>query len=370
MIHSPLRRPRALRHAAVWFGALLGLAVAHAALADDALDPKLRNEARSAIARGLDFLKARQSADGSWSRSVGVTALVAKGFLASPLGYRDADPAVAKSIAFLMAHRRPDGSITEGDVNQGYNTATALSALVATHNATHQPVVQAAAGYLKTIQIDEGEGYQPKHTWYGGVGYSDDGNPDMSNQYLALSALRDAAVDPKDPVWQKALKFINRSQNRSESNDQKWAGNDGGFIYMPGANTGPFKGTESYGTMTSAGLITLLYSGVDRADPRIQDAYRWIRNHYTLDTVPGTDLKDGLYYFYHAFAQCMLAYGEPTLVDGKGARHNWRNELAAKLLSLQRNDGSWVNKDSALWWQDNPELVTAWTVNALNFVLQ
>ena len=45
----------------------------------------------------------------------------------------------------------------------------------------------------------------------------------MSNVYIALEGLKAASTDPKDPVWQKALVFVNRSQNRSESNDQKWA---------------------------------------------------------------------------------------------------------------------------------------------------
>lgn len=367
---AALLRPLAVRRLAFVSAALLAAVSLSAPAADDTMDAKMRERASVSAERGLEFLRGRESADGSWSKSVGVTALALHAFLASPHRYTEQDEFIAKPIAFLLAHRRPDGSITESDVNQGYNTATAVSALIATRNARYRPDIDAGTKYLRKIQIDEAKGYKRNHAWYGGIGYSDDGTPDMSNQYLALTALRDAAVDPKDPVWGKALKFISRSQNRSESNDQKWAGNDGGFVYMPGANLPPFKGTESYGTMTSAGLITLLYAGVDRKDPRIQDAYKWIRNHYTLETVPGTDRKDGLYYFYLAFAQCLYAYGEPTLTDGNGVRHTWRNELGAKLVGLQLQDGSWINKDSALWWQDNPDLVTAFTVNALDYLLQ
>ena len=63
----------------------------------------------------------------------------------------------------------------------------------------------------------------------------------MSNLYIALEGLKAASTDPKDPVWQKALVFVNRSQNRSESNDQTWAANDGGFVYMPGWNPPEFE---------------------------------------------------------------------------------------------------------------------------------
>jgi squalene-hopene/tetraprenyl-beta-curcumene cyclase len=335
------------------------------------IDPQLRGDTEKAIEHGLAFLRGRQAADGSWSKSVGVTALDVRGFLESPRGPAEQDgPLVARSVAFILSKRQPDGSISEGKVNSGYNTSLSIMALVATRDPKYRSAIEAGQAYLKHIQIDESKGYSPDKPWYGGIGYSDDERPDMSNQYLALQALRATALDPKDPVWQKALKFVSRSQNRSESNDQKWAGNDGGFIYMPGMNVPPFKGTESYGTMTSAGLISLLYAGVDKRDPRVQDAYKWIRNHYTLDFVPGTERKDGLYYFYYAFAYCMAAYGEQTVTDGKGRPHRWREELTRKLLGLQRPDGSWINTDSSLWWQDNPDLVTAFSVNALNQALK
>ncbi|MBS0366368.1 MAG: terpene cyclase/mutase family protein [Proteobacteria bacterium] len=349
---------------------LLALGVSQSR-AQATMSPQLRGDTGKAIEHGLAFLRTRQAANGSWSKSVGVTALDVRGFLESPNGPAKQDgPLVARSIAFILGKRHPDGSISEAHVNSGYNTSTSLLALAATRDPKYRPVIEAGQAYLKHIQIGESEGYGPDKPWYGGIGYSDDDRPDMSNQYLALQALKATALDPKDPVWQRALKFVNRSQNRSESNDQKWAGNDGGFIYMPGMNTAPFKGTESYGTMTSAGLVSLLYAGVDRKDPRVQDAFKWIRNHYTLDVVPGTERKDGIYYFYYAFAYCMGAYGDATVTDGKGRPHNWREDLARKLLALQRPDGSWINTDSSMWWQDNPDLVTAFSVNALNQTLK
>jgi squalene-hopene/tetraprenyl-beta-curcumene cyclase len=66
----------------------------------------------------------------------------------------------------------------------------------------------------------------------------------------------------------------------------------------------------------------------------------------------------------------MAAYGEDEFVDGKGQKRNWRNELAQKLVSLQQPDGSWVNKDSNKWWEDKPQLVTAWSVIALEHALK
>ena len=62
--------------------------------------------------------------------------------------------------------------------------------------------------------------------------------------------------------------------------------------------------------------------------------------------------------------------GEKEFVDAQGQRHNWRNELAEKLIVLQNPDGSWVNRDSKDWWEDKPELVTSWSVQALEHAMK
>jgi hypothetical protein len=52
------------------------------------------------------------------------------------------------------------------------------------------------------------------------------------------------------------------------------------------------------------------------------------------------------------FAKALQASGESVIVDAKGGKHNWREELARKLLSLQHPEGYWVNTDKAEM-QDN-----------------
>ncbi len=252
----------------------------------------------------------------------------------------------------------------------GYNTAVCLSALAATKNPQHEKVIAAARQFLVTHQFDEGEGYARDHGHYGGFGYGGDQRPDLSNTYIALEGLKDASLDPADPVWQKALVFVSRNQNRSESNDQKWAGNDGGFVYRSASNPAEFEigATQSYGTMTAAGLLSLLYSGADKNDPRVQAAHKWMTTNFALDTVPGTGKTHTLFYFYNAFSKVMRAYGEDTFVDGSGQKRNWRNELSSKLLAMQQKDGSWVNTGSSQWWEDKPQLVTSWAVLALEKV--
>jgi squalene-hopene/tetraprenyl-beta-curcumene cyclase len=355
------------------FTLLMGCVLATPAVrAADGMDPALRERARRAVDAGLNYLRGQQAADGSVARSVGITALSLRAFLESHRGYNEGDGAfITRQVEYVLSKVKSDGSISESLQNTSYNTAVALNALAATKNPKYDAVMAGGRKFLINHQIDEKEGYKPDHRYYGGIGYGGDERPDMSNVYIALEGLKAASADPKDPVWQKALTFVNRSQNRSESNDQKWAANDGGFVYMPGWNPPEFelKGTASYGSMTAAGLLSLLYAGVNKSDPRVQAAYKWMTANYTLETQPGSTTKHALYYYYNAFAKVMTAYGEDTFVDGKGQKRNWKIELAQKLVSLQKADGSWANADSNAWWEDKPQLVTAWSVIALEHAL-
>jgi len=344
--------------------ALAALAVAPAFAQN--MDSSLRSDAQRGVDEGLRYLRGTQAEDGSWSRSVGITALALRAYLESHRGYNESDGAfITRPVQFILSHVNEDGSISETKQNENYNTATAMLALELLDNPAHAEVLANAEMFLLGLQIDEGEGYAPEHRYYGGIGYGGDERPDLSNQYMAMEALRAVATDPADPVWERALVFINRSQNRSESNDQEWAGNDGGFTYMPGFS--PHGETGSYGGMTHAGLISLLFAGVDKNDPRVAAAYDWIRDNYTVDENPGAADRQGLFYYYVTFATSLYAFGAAEITDTDGNVHNWRNDLATKLLELQDEDGSWINKVSPRWWEDNRDLVTSRAVIALNF---
>ncbi|HFD31578.1 MAG TPA: hypothetical protein ENJ28_02530 [Gammaproteobacteria bacterium] len=329
------------------------------------MDPTLEKKIKRAADKGMRFLRDRQGKDGSWSRSVGITAIALRGFLESHRGYNESDgPFIEKPIKYILSHVHEDGSISESTQNRNYNTAVAIQALKATGNPKYDEVIKNGQKFILGLQLDENDDYDKKHKYYGGIGYGGDERPDLSNMYIAMESLKATALDPKDPVWEKALVFISRSQNNSETNDMDFAGNDGGFAYMP--EYSPHGDAKSYGAMTHAGLISLIYAGADKNDPRVQAAYNWIRNNYTLDDNPGAKKKQGLFYYYEAFAKSMAAYNEPTIKDSNGVVHNWRNELAKKFLSLQNSDGSWVNTESNRWWEGNKDLITARVVVAIN----
>jgi len=214
---------------------------------------------------------------------------------------------------------------------------------------------------------------------YGGFGYGKRERPDGSNMQIALDALHDAGVKSDDPAYAAAVTFATRLQNRSESNDQKWAANDGGFIYpaADGGNSpaGEYTGPDgkpmfrSYGSMTYAGLKSMIYAGLTKDDPRVKAAWTWITQNWTFDENPGlksgqgNSSESGLYYYYHTAARALRAYGEPIITDAQGNKHDWRIELIDKLATLQKPDGSWVG--DAKWMENNPTIVTSFAVLAL-----
>jgi squalene-hopene/tetraprenyl-beta-curcumene cyclase len=123
-----------------------------------------------------------------------------------------------------------------------------------------------------------------------------------------------------------------------------------------------------YGSMTYAGIKSLIYCGVAKDDPRIKRAYEWVRKNYSVDRNPGMpDVRAewGLYYYYHTMAKCLDALGVDEVVDAKGQKHDWRADITAALARRQRPDGSWANANH--WMEADPNLVTGYALMALSY---
>lgn len=345
-------------------------------------------QAQAAIDKGLNFLKTQQKPDFSWQNPKeppGFTALALRAFLQDP-AYNAKDPFVQKALAKLLSYQGPDGSITK-DMLTNYNTAISVTALAAAHDPQYQAAIDKAVAYLKNLQWNdtlEGVKNQNERVGkddprFGGWGYGKHSRPDGSNLQITLDALHDAGVKPSDPAYQNAIQFIQRMQNRSESNDQPWAGNDGGFVYTPANNgesqAGEYKTPDgkrrlrSYGSMTYAGLKSFIYAGLSKDDPRVKAAWDWIGKNWSLDENPGmgaadpSNAQNGLYYYYMTMGRALNAYDQPIITDAQGNQHDWRVALIQKLASLQKADGSWVGE--ARWMEGSPVLATAYSVLAL-----
>lgn len=365
--------------------AAIGVAVALMPAAPTAANQQ-SDPASAMIEKAGAYLRKTQAEDGSWGKDPqnrGVTGIVVTGLIGTG-SKPDAAP-VAKGVAFIESLvNKKSGHIAGNDLKAGlinYTTSINMMALAAASKDRYRTVIDNAAKYLKEYQWDEARGKKPESDYYGGAGYAGDkSRPDLSNTAFFLEALKTAGVSPDDPSYKKALVFVGRCQNfKSEFNTAPWAAknNDGSFIYT-GANGGENRRTDGdgtrtdmggYGSMTYAGVKSMIYAGVGKDDPRMKKALEWIGKNYTLDANPGmpeVNSQRGLYYYYHTFAKTMAALGEDTFTDAKGVKHDWRADLIAALAKRQRADGSWINETDR-WMEGDPNLVTGYALMALSY---
>jgi squalene-hopene/tetraprenyl-beta-curcumene cyclase len=338
------------------------------------------------VERAIAYLKTTQEQDGGWStsKSPGVTGVVLTGLLRTGK-VTPQTPIAERALQYIEGLvNRKAGHIAGEDPKvqlQNYVTSINVMALSAANRADkYEAVIGDAVKFLKKLQWDEDEGKQENDTFYGGAGYDSKSRPDLSNTQFFLDALRAAGVPKDDPALKKALLFVSRCQNfKGEVNrDIPWADkiNDGSFIYTP-ASGGvtkavdqplPGGGLPGYGSMTYAGIKSMIYCGVDKDDPRVKKALEWIRRNYTVDANPGMPAPRadwGLYYYYHTMAKTLDALGMDEVVDAQGKHHNWRADIINALAKRQRADGSWANDNH--WMEADPNLVTGYALMALSY---
>lgn len=346
------------------------------------LPDTLTLEAKSSINRGVSFLMKKQMPNGSWNFHPAMTSLCALAIANSPEAETErAEKAVKNALTYIRRHARKDGSIWNKDAKEypNYSTAVSLITLAYINDPADKQIIAAARKFLMDSQFTD---VSEDNASYGGVGYGKKLRPDLSNTQLALEALYlteeveemdKETRDKTNKMWERAQIFLTRCQNLSQTNDQGWVAsdpeNDGSFIYLPeyeeskaGDLTarGGKKTLRGYGSMTYAGLKSMIYARVKKDDVRVKAAFDWAMRNYTLDENPGMG-QQGLYYYIHTFTKAMTAMDQELVKDAKGKTHNWRIDLIKKLLNTQRGNGSWYN-DEGRWWESVPELVTAYSL--------
>ena len=329
----------------------------------------VRKQLEESLVRAAAYLRSQQHADGTWENHPGITAMAATAILRDPqLSHQEALRATANTLAYVRSLAKPDGGIYAKDIPH-YITAVSVMMLTAAGLPQDTPLIEKGRKYLVERLLDEGEGVSPNDKFYGGLGWgglSDGGRADIISLEYGLRAMKEAGTALADPAWEKAIKFLQRTQNIREINDQGFTTDDGGFMYYPGYSQAG--GTASYGAATYAGLLSYSWSNVKKDDRRVQSALKWIRNNYTVDENPGVGQKT-VYYYYMVFAKALQAIGEPIITDAKGQRHNWRDDLGKKLIALQHPEGYWVNSVPDEM-QDNKVLVTCFTMMAIEATLE
>lgn len=347
----------------------------------------LEIRARKSLERGLDYLIGQQQTNGVWSNAE-FPALSALPLWALAIAGRSQDgAAMSRAATFIADCVQPDGGIyrvvpgRRGGSLGTYNTAICMTALHYLGRSDDVRIIQQARGYVAETQLLGDDEYR------GGFGYEkNSGQPyaDLNNTAWALSAMRvtqdveesrPAGEARVDVDWNAALAFANRMQldtNTANADDA------GGFIYKPadpnkaGVATNAATGRpylRSFGSVTYSGLLSLIYAQVGRSDPRVVSAVDYARRHWTVDENPGMG-QQGVFYYYTIMARSLATTGLrelPSVTEG-GAPVPWRDELLAKLLSLQQEDGSWANSNNR-FWENDPALATAYALLALEYAL-
>jgi len=338
--------------------------------------------ARAAIARGLDWLQKNQQENGSWSspKFPALTALPLWAICGSAETNRLA--MADRATAFIVSCAQTNGGIyvdnpdRQGGGLPNYNTAICMTALHATGRKDLLPVILGARGYMSRSQ------YLEDDINTGGFGYDRAAKrpyTDLDNTFFSMEAMRRTQdVEDMRPAdqrradinWAAALAYVSKMQNPAAAGT-----NDaGGFIYnsndpKAGAVTNA-AGTvylRSYGSITYAGLLSLIYADVARTDPRVISAVDFAARHWTLEENPGMG-QQGVYFYYMVMGRALATARidrVPRAQEG-GGDIAWRDELIRKLISLQRADGSWGNSNNR-FWEGDPVLATSYALLSLEF---
>lgn len=312
---------------------------------------------------------------------------------------QDEQRAIDAGLRWLLGQQNSDGTFGEQVLN--YTTCVAVGALSRWQDPAVGPALQKAQRAILGFQNIESSGYLRSDRDYGSVGYGNSQRGDLSNLQFSIEALRATGLPAGHEAFQKALVFLQRTQNLKAFNDfsgklpdperedvilDATSGDDGGAAYYPGNSNAGYvvlpngkSVPRSYGSMTYALLKSYTLAGVQGDDPRVQAAIDWIRRNWTLAVNPGADPAlgpkvqyQGLFYYYMVLAQALDAAKAGTIdtvvvTDGKETivPVDWRQALRSHLESIQRPDGTWRNGENSRWMEGLELLCTCYAMAAL-----
>ncbi len=279
--------------------------------------------AQKSVTRGLDFLAARQQADGSFGATgyqgnVAVCSLAAMAMMAAG-STPDRGPhgrPVARFLDYALTSAQQSGFINGVTVSHGpmYDHGFATLFLAEVHGMTQRREVREKLAKAVKIIVESqnrqgGWRYQPVRA-----------EADVSVtscQMMALRAARNAGVFvPKETV-QRAADYIRRCQNA-----------DGGFTYMQ-------DGGESVFPRSAASIVSLFNAGLEKDPLDVPEIRRGLDYLATFQPTPGAKVRYSHYYYGHYYAvQAMWHAGGRRFAD-------WYQALRDDLIERQTAAGFW-----------------------------
>ncbi len=306
-------------------------------------DVELRERIMRSLRDGVDFLKRRQSGNGSWTTigdestyKYGITSLAILALINSDVPV-DSEP-VQRGLAFLRSAPTTQPVFV-------YEASLMVMAFCAADELTKDQFrIERLTRALAETQCTRG----PNSGLWGyhlvGRGGSPGSNgEDHSNGQFAVLALRDAAyagIEIDREVWARTHEHWLRTQR-----------GDGGWGYKP---NDPAKGS-----MTTAGLSTLAVtarmlqddSDVGRdgqpdccAPHPVPDAFekgrKWLARNFTVNTNPPG--QNWHYYYLYGLERA----GRLGNVRFFG-QHDWYRQGARYLVAAQNGDGGWNERSGS-----------------------
>lgn len=305
-----------------------------ATAAKNAVDAKLVQDVKSAIDRGVSYLKKTQNKQGNWENLVlgeiaglkgGVSSLATLALLNA--GYTKDDPTVAKALEYLRKLGVPEKT---------YVVALQTMVFAEARVPGDVPAIEKNVAYLKKIATYSGGKLD-------GWSYPLQQASDNSNtQYalLGLYAAKTAGVDIGDDMWKAIKEYYTRTQTGAgawryaqspQFPDPSFTMTVGGACGLWIANMGLDASEQGLNPATGVAANCGKYS----EDAALAKAMTWIGERFNF--------LEGKSYFYNY-------YGIERLGRLSGQRFigqiDWYREGCTRVIKMQEPDGSFISRDA------------------------
>ena len=194
-----------------------------------------------------------------------------------------------------------------------------MQALVAGGRAEDTATIEGARKYLADHLLDEGEGIAKDNKFYGGIGYggtSDGGIADIISLELGLRAMKEADLPANDPAWQKAIQFLQRTQNHQRDQRPDVERHRRRFRLLPWLQSDRRHDDLVRQRHVCGHSELCVGQPAEERPPRAECAASWIGEHYTVDENPGIGAQGAL----------LLLHGVREGAAGRGRQHHRRRQ--------------------------------------------